>query len=849
MIHNNKILTVSYGTFSCTLEGFDDSFGTMKAIAEYFRDLSADDRYFGSEPLQPDAQMLARIAQREISRHVDAREDKGRIVLSARSADQTPEQVAHDAVEDVAVAVADAAVSAGVRADSPAAPARVAPARAAPDTRAAPDSSSAPAETMAPAAPAVAQSDEDSPAPDAAEDVPTIPTQTPAPQTLAPDIVPSLPDADVEAFFADGPAREIRQTAPQEPEDDAQDTPALERIKADSIAEKLKRIRAVVSQQSVQPEAPEYSEDQHADAAAPKAAAAPAPLDVSADLPEEARDVLAETVRDLEEALDTDDGHDATPDEDETYESEDDDIAAILSRLEREARIDAPVAQTGDTGADDASLDDEDLFEDEIDETEDMRDNILAALETRHADPDADGSAGQRTYAYEDDTEGSDADEAYESENLFDAPAGTSAPAPEAGTPTPAPTVQNTALIPPPPPRTRVLKVKRATLEAAIRSGQLEEYEENDTAEDLPRDQGAPSPSTSSPSTSSPSASSPSASSPSAPSPLRKAPLADRSTLSAEAEEDLSRELAELEAEMSGQGHTVPADTPQADPRDAAHEDTPHAAAHEDIQRAAAHEDIPRAAAHEDIPRAAAHEDPPAQSAEPSPRAQIGRDADEDFSRLMQEADHQMEEPESTTRRDAFTHLRAAVAAKKADEAVGGGAGEEESDEAYRDDLANVVRPRRPSSGDRPRTERPAEQRPAPLKLVAEQRIDLAQPRTIAPVRPRRVSALSAAACPPDAAAQASNFTDFAAQMGAQKLPDLLEAAAAYLSFVEGHAQFSRPQLMTKVRQVEQENFTREDSLRSFGKLLREGKIEKLEGGRFQASEQIGFKPDARAAG
>ncbi|MEJ6478665.1 MAG: hypothetical protein QNL92_08285 [Octadecabacter sp.] len=218
------------------------------------------------------------------------------------------------------------------------------------------------------------------------------------------------------------------------------------------------------------------------------------------------------------------------------------------------------------------------------------------------------------------------------------------------------------------------------------------------------------------------------------------------------------------------------------------------------------------------------------------------------MSRIMSQTEAELAEPASNRRRQAISQLKAAVAATEAARALGEGTQDNgDAENAFRDDLNQVVRPRRATRGDS-QTERP---RPAPLKLVASQRVDTPMPSAsespAAPIRPRRVARATTAA-PVEAPHDATSFAEFAENMGASELPELLEAAAAYTAFVEGAEEFSRPQIMQKVRALAPDDFNREDGLRSFGTLLREGRINKISNGRFQVSDQTRFHPQRRSA-
>jgi len=249
---------------------------------------------------------------------------------------------------------------------------------------------------------------------------------------------------------------------------------------------------------------------------------------------------------------------------------------------------------------------------------------------------------------------------------------------------------------------------------------------------------------------------------------------------------------------------------------------------------------------------------------EETARARFRRPEDDAdaLDRLLSQTDAQMSGPEAARRREAIAHLRAAVAASEAAHGLGQAKAEKQrAEDSFRADFHQVVQPRRPTGvhlvqrGERPR--------PSPLRLVASQRIDAAAHAARAtpvaatqPIRPRRITIDRSA--PRDAAASAfedtfsgtpdtDGFPDFAAQMGATSLSDLIEAAAAHATYVEGIEDFSRPQILTKVAAITAEA-TQEEGLRAFGILLREGRILRSpRAGRFEVARDTRFHPERRA--
>ena len=701
MVTNNKVLTVSYGTFSCTLEGFEDSFETMKAIAEYFRDLAADDRYFGAEPPSPDAEMLARIAEREIDRRVQARTDQGTLVLTAGDALPKTDDIQEP---DAAPAQADAPVLEDQIAEGE--------------------------ETVAIDEDQLAEereaffADVDSVAHDHAAEVAEDVAAHEAEAELEDDIVEevALEDAPVEADVENAP---VVEEAVEETPDEA-DAPVETEVATyddDEIEKELQALKeaSMVDAAPVEDiieDADEEIEEVVAEAPAEEAlvqeaALAPLVLEEPVSAP-----VAADDYEDEAEDVDDADNFFAG-----TKAQKDKGVSSIAAKL---SRIRAVVSKAE---------------EEETPEpyTEDEHAENPAADFLRKSASDIEGSL-------------EDEDEVAEAP----APAPAAAPARRSG---------------------RVIRMRRS--------------EKRVQAEPAPVAEPEP-----------------------APAPVAEDPEIEETPIpvpeTAEAPAPAVEEFEE----------TVGEDTVAEFESGYATTELDEESYDEEIQ-----EEAPRPARAR-RQRAALTEDTQADS----------------MDRLLNEANDKLEDPATSRRRTTLAHLRAAVAATRAEKSAGTYEGDKDQSGAYREDLADVMRPRREAPVAAPEVE--AEDDAAPLRLVASQRVDAAPAATEEAVRPRRVSPADISSFEPK---EDSDFAEYAEEVGATELPDILEAAASYLTYVEGRRRFSRPMLMRLAYQVGPDRFQREAGLRSFGQLLRDKKIEKIAGGRFTVAETIGFKPESAA--
>lgn len=212
--------------------------------------------------------------------------------------------------------------------------------------------------------------------------------------------------------------------------------------------------------------------------------------------------------------------------------------------------------------------------------------------------------------------------------------------------------------------------------------------------------------------------------------------------------------------------------------------------------------------------------------AEPAPRVTtrtLSPEPEANVGRLLDETDSKLNDDETVRRRRVISQMRAAVAATKADRLISQQVPREVQEEAekdpYRADLSEAVQ-------DEPASDAESAATPPPLVLVSSQRIDSKPTGT------------------------GTGAAEFAARFGAKELPELMEAAAAFAIFAEGQSSFTRPEIMQMVTRMDPSlQLSREESLRSFGQLLREGTFKKLERGQFTIDQGTKYNPEDRAAG